>query len=370
MGISYPSFYTYDKATGAALRPNAEGWWTKEGRSYVRINEDGLNDKKYLRQKPDAVLRIAVLGDSYTEAFQVPREAAFWSVLQDRLDDQSCPVLEDRQVEVINFGVSGFGTAQELQMLRSRVWSYNPDVILLAFTTGNDVRNNHPALENNRYKPYFVFSNGDLVLDDSFLESSEFRIRTSWIGRIGYSLIGQSRVLQLLVHTKNLIKSSWYFSQAGDHQQMGEVGLDSAIYKEPESPDWSEAWSLTEGLLRLINDEVTSRQKKFLLMTLSNSIQVNPDKEVRNAFMRKVGITDLFYPDNRLRRFAQKEGIPRLILAPELQQYAEAGSACIHGFANNNPCSGHWNELGHRLAGERAAEAVCGLISGRNGGRY
>jgi hypothetical protein len=52
-------------------------------------------------------LRIAVLGDSFAEALQITMEEAFWSV-----ELQGCPSLAGREPEVINFGVSGYGTAQ------------------------------------------------------------------------------------------------------------------------------------------------------------------------------------------------------------------------------------------------------------------
>jgi len=54
------------------LRPGAEGWWSKEGGAYVRINNGGLRDREHAKAKPTNALRIAVLGDSYAEALQVP----------------------------------------------------------------------------------------------------------------------------------------------------------------------------------------------------------------------------------------------------------------------------------------------------------
>ncbi len=60
--------------------------------------------------------------------------------------------------EIINFGVSGYGTAQELQILRHRVWDYSPDMIILAFLTGNDVRNNSRALQRDDRMPYYGLS--------------------------------------------------------------------------------------------------------------------------------------------------------------------------------------------------------------------
>src|SRR2546423_4830587 len=126
VGFTYPIFYQPDEVCGYALRPRMQGWYRKEGAAFVRINSEGLRDREHSKQKPPNTFRIAVLGDSYAEAFQVEQDAAFWSVLERRLND--CSVLEGRKVEVINFGVSGYGTAQELLTLRERVWDYSPDV--------------------------------------------------------------------------------------------------------------------------------------------------------------------------------------------------------------------------------------------------
>src|SRR5262245_3589970 len=70
-GFSATHFYVRDPEVGAALRPNAEGWWTREGRAYIRINSQGLRDREHTKRKPANTLRIAVLGDSFAEALQV-----------------------------------------------------------------------------------------------------------------------------------------------------------------------------------------------------------------------------------------------------------------------------------------------------------
>jgi len=56
-----------------------------------------------------------VLGDSFTEALQVPLEKAFWSVLERKL--QECPQAASSKVEVLSFGVSGFSTAARIDSL-------------------------------------------------------------------------------------------------------------------------------------------------------------------------------------------------------------------------------------------------------------
>src|SRR5712691_2332402 len=145
VGYSYAEFYSLDQSRGYALRPGTEGWYRKEGEAYVRINSDGLRDREHSIMKPENAVRIAVLGDSYPEAFSVSMEEAFWLVMERRL--QECDAFPGKQIEVINFGVSGYGTAQELLTLRNQVWKYAPDIVMLAVTTNNDVVDNSRVLK-------------------------------------------------------------------------------------------------------------------------------------------------------------------------------------------------------------------------------
>ena len=73
--------------------------------------------------------------------------------------------------------------------------------------------------------------------------------------------------------------------------------------------------------------------------------------------------TDLFLPDRRMHAWAAGEGIESFALAPELRRWAEANDTCVHGFGAPYECQGHWNETGHRLAGEALARELCARIS-------
>ena len=118
IGYSYPIFYTTDYYRGFALRPGLEGHYQREGESYVRINSDGQRDRERAKAKPPDTVRIAVLGDSFAEAMHVPMEQTFWSLLERKLEE--CHAFPGKHVEVLNFGVSGYGTAQELMTLRKK----------------------------------------------------------------------------------------------------------------------------------------------------------------------------------------------------------------------------------------------------------
>src|SRR5688500_16466616 len=201
-GYSYPGFYTPDDNLGYALTPGMEGWYRKEGSAYVRINSAGQRDREHTKSKPPGTIRIAVLGDSYAEAFQVPVEEAFWAVMEDTLSTNA----PDKQVDVLNFGVSGYGTAAELITLRERVWEYAPDIVLLAVTTNNDVVDNSRELKKTDEVPYFVYREGKLVLDDSFRTSRAFLLRQSKLSTFGRWIKDQSRFVQALNESHHGLK--------------------------------------------------------------------------------------------------------------------------------------------------------------------
>jgi hypothetical protein len=398
---SFPTFYTTDDERGFRLRPGARGTYRKEGESFVEINSAGLRDREHPKEKPPGTLRVAVVGDSYAEALQVPAGQAFWAVAERTLNEQ-CPALAGRRVEMINFGVSGYGTAQELITVRRDVFDYSPDIVLLAFTTNNDVTDNSRAFKRTDEIPYFVLRDGRLALDDSFRRTRSFRLRNSLPSRAGAWLRDNSRVLQAVNHAHYALKN--YLAvrrsraaaeqaqrqrQAQQQQQSpqpaqasaatpttqpdaraiatpitdaGDVGIDNLVYREPTDATWQEAWQVTEALVVEMRDEAVRRGARFVAVTLSNGPQVLPDPAARAAFARRFGATDLFYPDLRIRALGDRRGFTVFNLAPELQAYAEQRRLYLHGFGSDIG-NGHWNADGHRAAGELLAQKLCAELS-------
>lgn len=373
-GYSYPEFYALDQTRGYGLRPGAEGWYRKEGRSYVRINSDGLRDREHSLTKPANTLRIALLGDSYAEALAVPMEQAFWSVMKGKLEE--CDAASGKAIEIINFGVSGYGTAQELLTLRERVWKYSPDVVILAVTTNNDLTDNSRALKKVDEIPYFIYRDNQLTLDNSFQSSQTLLWRQSRINRFGRWLRDHSRVVQAVTeghHALKIMSASWRArwsrpepatapstspDQKPNLSGAEELGADNLVYREPETEVWNATWRVTEGLITEMRDEVRARNAKFLVVTLSNGPQVLPSPAQREAVKQRIGATDLLYPDKRIQWLCERENIPVITLAPELQQFAERNSVFLHGF-DKNIGNGHWNVTGNRVAGELIAKKIC-----------
>ena len=363
-GVEYPSFQQVDPRLGASLRPGAHGWYRQEGESHVRINRDGLRDRDHEERAAPGTLRLAILGDSYAEALQVDVAKTFWRVLAREL--QGCKQPGVSSIEPINFGASGYGTAQELIMMRDRVWRYAPQVVLLTFLPANDIRNNSRRLESDLLKPYFVLRDGELVLDDSFLQAPGFRARQSLLWRAGYRLIDRSRLLQLVNEAKNSLQRRREVKIHSETAQrtpalaaLSEAGLDPPIFLTSPGDDWEEAWRVTEALIVKMRDEVRARGADLWLVTATAGIQVHPDPRARERFARELGAPDLLQAERRILALGVREGIPIITLAQPFQRYAEEKQVYLHGFANTAPGTGHWNEQGHRLAGEIIAREAC-----------
>src|SRR5216683_6997483 len=102
LGMGQQGLYQWDADRGWALRPGASGWHRREGNAFVQINRDGMRDREHSYHKPKDTIRIAFIGDSFTEAEQVALEDDFVSVVKQRL--ATCPRLRGKNVEALNFG--------------------------------------------------------------------------------------------------------------------------------------------------------------------------------------------------------------------------------------------------------------------------
>jgi hypothetical protein len=171
-GLARVSLYTWDADRGWGLKPGASGWQREEGAGFVSVNRAGFRGPQWTIAKPPDTLRVAVVGDSFTEAPQVAYDQTFCAVAEHALG--GCKGLGGRKVQVMDFGVDAYGTAQELITLRRHVWQYSSDIVVLAFFSGNDLRNNSTVMEGDKCRPFYVFQDGQMVLGGPFERSRWF----------------------------------------------------------------------------------------------------------------------------------------------------------------------------------------------------
>lgn len=356
-GIAYPEFNRLDRDLGWSPRPDTEGFHALEGRAWVKINAEGFRDIDHDTAKPADTFRIAVLGDSFAEGREVPLDQVFWKVLERTLG--TCPQTRNRKIETLGFAVNGYGTAQEFLVLKKHVWKYRPDAVLLAVFTGNDILNNSRDLDRHPDRPYFGLKNDRLTLQRKNLDSDSFRTK-KFIADIKHGIYNRLRTLQVARQTYKKIRYGLAHENRPLIEQLN-AGLNAAVFAPPKTPDWDTAWRITERLIGVMAREIRQHpETAFWIATLSAPAQVYPDPAVRAEIARSLGVPDLRGPDRHIAALAEKLEVPAVSLVHELAAYAETHKTRLHGSAGF--AGGHWNAAGHRIAGERLAAALCGLL--------
>ncbi len=91
-------------------------------------NRLGYRDRNHAEEKKAGTLRVVVLGDSIAAGYGVERfEEMFPAILGERLRGAGLAV------EILNFGVTGYNTGQEVETLRARALAFAPDIVLVAY---------------------------------------------------------------------------------------------------------------------------------------------------------------------------------------------------------------------------------------------
>ena len=103
--------------------------WTPEVDVTVRYNDRGMRDD---RPAPPLTrvageCRVALVGDSYFVGFESDYPDSFAYQLESRLAKSGV------SVRVLDFAVSGFGTAEDLIVLQKRVAPWRPDVVIMSW---------------------------------------------------------------------------------------------------------------------------------------------------------------------------------------------------------------------------------------------
>src|SRR5215831_9997101 len=110
---SHIAVTTFDPTLGWRLRPGS--YTVKPSYTFthheVSINEYGLRNRPVSARAASDTKRIVILGDSFTFASAVPNENTFPVILETILSGGG-------HYEVINAGVRGYGTAQEMLFMK------------------------------------------------------------------------------------------------------------------------------------------------------------------------------------------------------------------------------------------------------------
>ncbi len=131
-------FLEPDRAVGWKQVPNLRWrwagffWYASDFSVEIETNPLGFHDVARELPKPPGVTRVAMLGDSFIEAVQVPLSKTAAQVLERRLNaSQAGSPGEGQRWEVLNFGISAYGVGQYLLTWEKYASEYNPDHVAI-----------------------------------------------------------------------------------------------------------------------------------------------------------------------------------------------------------------------------------------------
>jgi hypothetical protein len=141
-GLGEEEIFKFDKKLGFRHFPDKLVTWRSEGFSRSYFNADGMRDPGLTIAKPANTLRIALLGDSMTESLQVPFDQSWGQLIQEQIGS-----VDGKKVQVVNFGNSGYSTTQECLLLEEKVFKYQPDLVVVAYSSRDILENWAPPDE-------------------------------------------------------------------------------------------------------------------------------------------------------------------------------------------------------------------------------
>lgn len=327
-----PDAFDPDPVLGGRLKPGfADAFDNPEFATRWAINARGHRGPP-AGPKPAGAVRVAAVGDSYTFGYGVEEPETYPRALEREMARRV-----PRPVEVINLGVGGYGTVQELVWLSEHLdRGLDPDLVVLGFYMGNDVFDN---LRGAAARAAASAGRPDLALALPAGGATSERWKRRLASHLHlYSLVSD-RADGLLVR----------------------LGLRNVVYAEevnvlrvPEPEAVAEAWAATAEALAELRALAGARGFRPVVMAVPMRHQVVPAAwdRVRAFYERLTGAplvgADLDAPRRRIAEICAREGLDLLDLTDTFR--ADPDPARLH-FKRDQ----HWTREGHALAARTLA---------------
>lgn len=336
-----------------AFTPNAEGWNSSlrgEYSTYIKINSKGLRGQEYPYQKDDDVFRILVLGDSFTAALQVPEQETFPKLLETHLQQQ----FPATKIEVINAGVVGYGTDNALAYYTHEGYRYHPDLVLLAFFTGND-------LTDNIWYSLYDLDDGELTPVKSISPQQATPQQSgSHVNQLRSFLYNNSRLYSVSIELVTLSAVQKLPALADLLVSAGLVEITRPIvnygniYAFRYLPE--EAWLKSEALILKLRQEVEANGSRLAVAILPDETDVDPDRrqEIQQAYGQLIAdkIEPGPPPATQLAQRLHRHDILTIELLDALRTRHQQGERLFYRY------DGHWTPAGHRAAAQTIFEGL------------
>lgn len=296
----------------------------------VRINSRGLRNREILPTKAPGVYRVLVLGDSFTYGSGVAADETYPSRLEALLN-RGAP---HRRYEVINAGVSGYGTFHEAAFLRDEGWAYQPDLLLLQVFPNNDLSENlYPF--NREVRGGFLRFKAEGPAGPAWLERAKEQVRRH---SHAYRFVGDRYHLLRI----RLGWEPFYAASLG-------------VYERSPSAEMARGWAATRAYLGEITRMARAHGVRLLVLHAPKSVALDPDSQAAFVRFHRADPAQLDWegPGRRLAELCEAEGVAYLDLAPRFRRTGQPLSFYY-------PHNGHWNALGHAEVARWISERLDG----------
>lgn len=310
-------YHATDPIRGWKNRPNVSlDYGDPEFSTVVTHNQWGYRSQGVDQPRTSGRSRVLVLGDSFTYGIGVQNDETFSALLQKFVPRR----------EVINTGVSGYGTSHQLVLLRDEGLAFRPDLIIVA-SFGNDLSDSYKG-EFAQFK----VSNGELTYPDPVSDERLMEFESTRRGK------GRSR---------SVLRYSYAYRFLSDRIKLArklfretfEISEDSPRLKTPE--ETRAAWELMELLIEEIGRLSRETEAKILIVVIPYLQQVQSGPRLVG------GPADLYQFQAELLKIAKRSEIPSLDLLPVLRAAHQR-----EGIPLYYPRDGHLTRRGHELAAE------------------
>jgi len=172
-------------------------WYAADFSVPIEINSIGFRDTERSAMKPIGVRRVALLGDSFIEAIQVPIDMTAARLTQDNLNEnQGRGPFNGVNWEVLNFGTSNYGVGQYLLAWEEYASRFSPNYVAV-FVAQFHFERTLSKYESGAFKetrneklwvrPTFRLDNNELVREpardfDAFLSAQKELIERAFSG--------------------------------------------------------------------------------------------------------------------------------------------------------------------------------------------
>jgi hypothetical protein len=302
--VFLPSIVYDDPKLGLLRKPNAPYLSLNEGFGMGSVNEFGYLGPGYPKEKNGNTLRIALIGASIVQGLEVFDWQHFRKLLEDKLSKTT-----GKKVEVLNFGRGGVDFRGSYTTHKYIASEFHPDINLI-FIGGNTFNS-----KDDKPGPEYKIQNDSLVIDYSFAESSQFKLRTRY------------KFLRLTA-VGNLLKRGYEFYQLSTPEKL----ILGSLYKEPVYVPNNSVSVIKDPFIEIdsviikIYDNLNKNGKTFNIFVKSEGYSEHYDRIISNS---NIPVFDLFNEFERCR----KNG-----------EYVD--------FWKGSNTIGHWNLHGHEVAAE------------------